>query len=240
MPRLVSALAALTFLTLTVPVAAGRGTAFVGVDRILSNERTVTRWSYVGFPAFVRARPTLASPAIGRLRLETEDGFPEVYVLLRSRTTADGSAWIEVRLPGRPNGRTGWAPAQAFGAPNVSRWSLRIDRGRLEATLYKSGRRIWSAPVGIGTPASPTPAGRYWIRELIRPLKGTIYGPYAFGTSAYSRLSEWPGGGVIGIHGTNEPWLVPGRPSHGCIRMHNADITYLAHRLPVGSPVVIL
>jgi lipoprotein-anchoring transpeptidase ErfK/SrfK len=47
-------------------------------------------------------------------------------------------------------------------------------------------------------------------------------------------------GGVVGIHGTNEPWLVPGRPSHGCIRMRNADITYLARRLPIGSPIVIV
>jgi hypothetical protein len=209
-------------------------------DRVLSDERSVTRWSYVGYPAFVRARPTLASPAIGRLRLETEDGFPEVYVLLRSRVTSDGSTWVQVRLPGRPNGRTGWVPGRALGPPSVNRWTLRIDRARLEATLYKAGHRIWSAPVGIGAPGSPTPAGRYWIRELIRPPEGTIYGPYAFGTSAYSRLSEWPGGGVVGIHGTDEPWLVPGRPSHGCIRMHNADIAYLARHLPVGSSVVIV
>ena len=209
-------------------------------ERVLSNERTLNKWAYVRFPAFIRARPSLRSPAVGRLRLETEDGFPEVYVLLRSRAYNRTSRWIEVRLPGRPNGRTGWVPERALGTPQVSRWALRIDRARLRATLYRRGRPIWTAAVGVGAAASPTPAGRYWIRELIRAPKGTIYGPYAFGTSAYSDLSDWPGGGVVGIHGTNEPWLVPGRPSHGCVRMHNADIVFLASRLPVGSPVVIV
>jgi hypothetical protein len=231
---------ALACAAFTLPLTAAGGTELASADRILSNDRTVTWWSYVGFPAFVRARPTLASPAIGRLRLETEDGFPEVYVLLRARITRQGSAWVQVRLPGRPNGRVGWVPERALGPPSASRLTLKIDRARLEATLYKAGHRIWSAPVGVGALASPTPAGRYWIRELIRPAEGTIYGPYAFGTSAYSRLSEWPGGGVVGIHGTDEPWLVPGRPSHGCIRMHNADIAYLARHLPVGSSVVIV
>ncbi len=66
------------------------------------------------------------------------------------------------------------------------------------------------------------------------------YGPYAFGTAAYSVLSEWPGGGVIGIHGTNEPKLIPGRPSHGCVRVPNAAITRLWRLMPIGTPVLIL
>ncbi|MEA2125974.1 MAG: hypothetical protein QOI80_2756, partial [Solirubrobacteraceae bacterium] len=61
-----------------------------------------------------------------------------------------------------------------------------------------------------------------------------------FGTSAYSSLSEWPGGGVIGIHGTNEPGLIPGRPSHGCIRVPNGAITRLVRLMRVGTPVRIV
>jgi lipoprotein-anchoring transpeptidase ErfK/SrfK len=67
-----------------------------------------------------------------------------------------------------------------------------------------------------------------------------VYGPYALGTSAYApTLAEWPGGGVVGIHGTNEPQLIPGRPSHGCVRMRNADITRLWHLISVGTPIEI-
>jgi lipoprotein-anchoring transpeptidase ErfK/SrfK len=63
--------------------------------------------------------------------------------------------------------------------------------------------------------------------------------PWAFGTSAYSSLSDWPGGGVIGIHGTDQPELIPGRPSHGCIRIRNPAIVRLARRMPIGTPVRI-
>ena len=65
------------------------------------------------------------------------------------------------------------------------------------------------------------------------------YGPFAFGTSAYSSLTDWPGGGVVGMHGTNEPRLVPGRPSHGCIRLRNADILRLARMVSVGTPLLV-
>jgi lipoprotein-anchoring transpeptidase ErfK/SrfK len=67
-----------------------------------------------------------------------------------------------------------------------------------------------------------------------------FYGPIAFGTSAQSAtLTDWPGGGFVGIHGTDRPDLVPGRISHGCIRLRNADILRLAKLMPVGTPLEI-
>jgi lipoprotein-anchoring transpeptidase ErfK/SrfK len=93
----------------------------------------------------------------------------------------------------------------------------------------------------VGAPGTPTPAGRFYIREKLRSLEGgTIYGPLAFGTSAYSRLSDWPRGGVVGIHGTNQPQLIPGRPSHGCVRVRNRAILRLGRLMPLGTPVRIL
>ena len=99
---------------------------------------------------------------------------------------------------------------------------------------------IWSARVGIGKPSTPTPTGLYWIREQFELKNQPFYGPYAFGTSAYATVSDWPGGGVVGLHGTNLPQLVPGRPSHGCVRFHNKDILWLAQHMPVGTPVSIV
>lgn len=62
----------------------------------------------------------------------------------------------------------------------------------------------------------------------------------AFGTSARSDvLTDWPAGGYIGIHGTDRPELLPGRVSHGCIRLRNADILRLAELMPVGTPLTI-
>ena len=62
----------------------------------------------------------------------------------------------------------------------------------------------------------------------------------AFGTSARSSTATgWPAGGFVGIHGTDRPDLVPGRVSHGCIRMRNRDVVELAKRLPVGTPLTV-
>jgi len=208
-------------------------------DFALSNERTMTRWAHPLARASVRARPSNAAKRVGRLHLLTEDGRPEVYLLLAARQVGE-TLWFHIRLPGRPNGGTGWVPDVALGPAEPTTWALLIDRTRLRATLYHAGKNVWSAPIGIGKAASPTPAGHFWIRELLVVPGTSIYGPYAFGTSAYSILTDWPGGGVVGIHGTNEPWLIPGRPSHGCIRMNNDDIRYLAAHLPIGAPVRIV
>ena len=86
-----------------------------------------------------------------------------------------------------------------------------------------------------------TPAGHFYVLEKLRTVNAPIYGPYALGTSAYApTLSEWPGGGVVGIHGTDEPSLIPGRPSHGCIRMRNEDISRLWAMISIGTPIEII
>jgi hypothetical protein len=214
----------------------GPGTAGPLGDERLSNERTITRWAHAARRAVVRARPTSKSARVDRLRYFTEDGPPEVYLVLSSRVTAHHT-WVHVRIPGRPNGRTGWVPRQALGPLQVVDTHLVVVRGS-HAELTKGGKTVWSAPVGTGAPASPTPAGRFYVRTKLR-AKGGIYGPWAFGTSAYSVRTDWPGGGVVGVHGTNQPGLIPGRPSNGCIRVRNADISRLARLMPIGTPITI-
>jgi L,D-transpeptidase-like protein len=206
----------------------------------LSNERTRTRWAHAVERAVARKRHRPGTRGVTRLHYDTEDGFAEVYLVLARYTDSRGRQWLKVRLPMRPNGRTGWVRRQALGGLHTVRTFLRIDKHRLRATLYRSGRRVWRAPVGIGKPGTETPGGRFYIRERLRVRgHGSLYGPLAFGTSAYSKLSDWPGGGVVGIHGTNQPGLVPGRPSHGCVRVHNGDILRLGRLMPIGTPVRI-
>ncbi|MDQ3723936.1 MAG: L,D-transpeptidase, partial [Actinomycetota bacterium] len=189
----------------------------------------------------VRVLPATRARRIGRLHYLTEDETFEVYPVLQSWVNPAGRTWLQIRLPGRPNGRTGWVPRHDLGPLKVVRTKLRVNRTTLRATLYREGRRIWSSRVGVGTASTPTPAGHFWIRSRLRGLRGNpAYGPYAFGTGAYSVLSDWPGGGVIGIHGTDQPQLIPGRPSHGCVRVPNAAITRLRALMPVGTPVEIL
>jgi lipoprotein-anchoring transpeptidase ErfK/SrfK len=150
--------------------------------------------------------------------------------------------WIQLRIPGRPNGRTGWVSRDALGAFHETRWLLVIDRRARRLTAFVDGRPRFTAPVGVGKPSTPTPPGHFWIRERFRITDpSNPYWPYALGTSDYSTLSEWPGGGVVGIHGDfGEPRLIPGDPSHGCVRMRGPDIAWLAPRLSLGTPVQIV
>lgn len=206
----------------------------------LSDERRITRHANAVARAAVRRRPTVRSKRIARLRYRTEDGPLESYLALQSRIGSDRRAWIRIRLPGRPNGRTGWVERTDLGPLVAVTTMLRIDRRALRATLYRQGRRIWFSRIAIGTRRAPTPAGRFWIRSRLRGLGDrTTYGPWAFGTAAYSKLSDWPRGGVVGIHGTNRPELIPGRVSHGCIRVPNARVRRLARLMPIGTPVRI-
>lgn len=211
-------------------------------DELLSNERTFTRWANVAQIATVYARPGAGSHKLARLHWLTEDGYPEVYLLLRAHWDPNGEEWVKLRVPMRPNGTTGWVRRQALGPFGYTQARLVVDRATLRISLYESGKRVWSAPVAVGKPSTPTPAGHFWIREIIPiadPASG--YWPYALGTSDYSTLTEWPRGGVVGIHGPYyEPWGIPGRISHGCIRLHTWDDAWLAGHVGVGTPLLVV
>jgi lipoprotein-anchoring transpeptidase ErfK/SrfK len=207
-------------------------------DLILSNETTYTTWATPLDVTAVRLAPSLDSPRVAMLHFSTEDGFPEVYIVLRQRQVGT-RAWAQVRLPMKQAGRTGWVPRAALDSFNRVPTELVLNRATQRIRLYRSGRLVLDVPAGIGAPATPTPAGHFWIREGFRVSSDAAYGPYAFGTSAYSNLTDWPGGGVVGLHGTNQPQLVPGRPSHGCIRVRNADILRLARLVSVGTPLLV-
>ncbi len=226
--------------TLALPASASAGAEPAGSVR-LTDERTFAHWAHPQDTAFVRRRPSRTSRPVARLHYLTEDQYPEVYPVLRRLTDREGRTWLQIRIPMRPNGRTGWVREWALGPVYRVPTRIVVDRERLRATLYRSGRQIWRSPIGVGATGTPTPGGHFWIREKFMVAKpGGSFGPRAFGTGGYSVLSDWPGGGVIGIHGTNRPDLIPGRPSHGCIRVPNGAITRLWQLMPLGTPVAIV
>jgi lipoprotein-anchoring transpeptidase ErfK/SrfK len=162
-----------------------------------------------------------------------------VTVLGRAEDDA-GRIWIRTRLAILPNNTTGWVPRNALGGYANVRTRLVIDLDSLTATLVRYGRPIFHADVGVGVAQSPTPRGEFFIRNRLTAYSSPFYGPLAFGTSARSeRLTDWPAGGFVGIHGTNRPELLPGRVSHGCVRMRNEDILTLGRLMPVGTPLTI-
>ncbi|HET9038846.1 MAG TPA: L,D-transpeptidase [Gemmatimonadales bacterium] len=207
----------------------------------LSELGHTSRWAFVLRKAIARKTPDPRAKAVARLRLKTQDGTDELVAVLARTTDEAGRTWIRVRLPILPNNSTGWVSDDALGRFHRVRTWLRIDTKRLQAKLIRAGRLVFRSRIGIGQKRWPTPKGQFYIRDRLQGFPpGGIYGAMAFGLNARSSvLTDWPGGGFVGIHGTNQPYLLPGRVSHGCIRMRNRDILRLARLMRVGTPVTI-
>lgn len=200
----------------------------------------VARWAYLEGAVTARARPSGSARRVASVNPITNEYTSELFLLLEKVTKANGEVWLRVRLPVLPNNRTGWVRRSAVGRFHIVRTHLVVNRSRFRATLYRRGRRVFRTYIGVGQSRWPTPKGQFYIRNKLVGFFDPFYGPIAFGTSARSAvLTDWPGGGFIGIHGTSLPGILPGRVSHGCIRMPNAAIRRLARRMPIGTPLTI-
>jgi L,D-transpeptidase catalytic domain len=196
-------------------------------------------WATVLRPAAVRESPRMAAGIVARLDTRTPEDTSNIVLVLR-RANRAGKLWVRVRLPVLPNDTTGWVPRDALGVYGVVRTRLVVDLKQFTATLFRNGQEIFRADVGIGQDRWPTPTGEFYIRNKLASYRSPFYGPLAFGTSARSSvLTDWPAGGFVGIHGTNQPELLPGPVSHGCIRVRNEDILELGRLMPVGTPLTI-
>jgi hypothetical protein len=170
----------------------------------------------------------------------TPEGTANIVSVLEHHEDRAGAVWVRVRQPILPNRSTGWVRRSALGGYGSVSTRLEVDLHGLRATLYRAGRPVLRADIGVGMARAPTPRGHFYVRNRLTRYASPTYGPVAFGTSARSAtLTDWPGGGFVGIHGTDRPELLPGRVSHGCIRMRNEDILELARLMPVGTPVTI-
>ncbi|MFW2512348.1 L,D-transpeptidase family protein [Demequina sp. SO4-13] len=170
--------------------------------------------------------------------LTAPEATPLVFLV---KDQADG--WLEVYLPVRPNGSTGWVRADDVTVASTD-FSVEVSLVDFELTVMKGSSEVLTAPIGVGREERPTPGGVYFIRELLQPPDPTgVYGPYAYGLSGFSPvLDEFNGGdAIIGVHGTNEPDLIGEYVSSGCIRLSNDTITELVMDigLPLGTPVRI-
>ena len=199
----------------------------------------VTRWARLVRPVVARIAPDADARALTIVRTATTEGESNL-VVVHAIADGPGGRWAQIRLAILPNGSMGWVPRGAIGAIHHVRTRLVVDREEFRATLWRGGRVVFRARIGVGQTRWPTPRGEFYVREKLAGFDDPFYGPVAFGTSARSRvLTDWPGGGYIGIHGTDAPALIPGRISHGCIRMRNADVLRLAQLMPLGTAVTI-
>ena len=190
--------------------------------------------------AFARPMPGARRLAVVQAR-RTLTGEPTVLPVLRMSTGADGSRWLQVRLPGRPNGHSGWIRKKGTRA-SVTVWHILVATSRRLVIVYESGRQVRTADAIVGKPSTPTPHGEFFVEEAVE-LPATDPGaPFALALSARSEvLQTFDGGpGQVAVHGLAH---LAGRPgtavSHGCVRLTADMMRWLVSRIGPGVPVTI-
>ena len=172
------------------------------------------------------------------------DTIPIVFLLKGTYDPGAGGDRVEVYLPVRPNGSTGWVNTDEVTITSVP-YRIEVAIAEHKLTVFDGDDVLLEAPIGVGTTDTPSPGGIYYLKELLQPPSpDSVYGHYAYGLSGFSNvLQSFNGGsGVIGIHGTNDPSSIGKDVSKGCIRVNNDIIDQLVLEigLPLGTPVEIL
>ena len=188
----------------------------------------------------VRAKPSRTSKRLTVLKEFRSEYRPQFVLVVSAVTDTETGepSWYKIVVPGRPNGRMGWIPAGAATIEPTHKVIV-IDRSARRLELWQGNRRQLATTVAVGAPGMETPLGLFYVQWKFVPT-AEILGAYAFETSAYSKLSDWPGGGIVGIHGTFWPWLLGKAVSHGCVRVHNRDILRLRGMVQIGTPIKIV
>jgi lipoprotein-anchoring transpeptidase ErfK/SrfK len=190
-------------------------------------------------PVTVRTRPANDAPLLAKLDLQTAAAYPTL-LLVDTVREVEGVPWYRVWVPVRPNGTRGWVrDGQLAFYTTASK--IVIDLSDRTLMVYRRGELEGRFRVAVGSPDLPTPTGEFFVTQKLRPPDPSgVYGVLQLGTSAFQpKLKDWPDGGVVGIHGTNEPQLIGKAISHGCVRMKNAAIVEVSRLVPSGSPVLI-
>ncbi|MGN6796552.1 MAG: L,D-transpeptidase, partial [Gaiellaceae bacterium] len=205
-------------------------------------ELTSARVSYAGFARNgAVAYRTPGGKVVARFGRENVNHYPTYFGVLGKRVGMDCRAlWYRVQLPIRPNGAIGWVRASSLELQPID-LRIEVDVSSRQLMLFRAGRRVLKATVAVGSQATPTPIGRYYVNQILVPTNTSgPFGPAALGISAFSPvLTGWAQGGPVAIHGTNEPWSIGHAVSNGCIRLPNDTLTRLFKIVPPGTQVII-
>jgi lipoprotein-anchoring transpeptidase ErfK/SrfK len=183
--------------------------------------------------------PSTKAPVLRTLRYYTPDSEALQTYRIIATVRVGHTAWDQIQVPMRPNGHTGWVKRGWLGPPITSHTVILVERWQSRLYVYKYGKLEFTAPVGVGKPTTPTPPGHFWVAEGF-PSEDAFYGPWAFGTTDYAVDTDFPDDSIVGLHGTNAPKLIPGDPSHGCVRLKDADILKLKKYVSIGTAVWIV
>jgi lipoprotein-anchoring transpeptidase ErfK/SrfK len=187
-----------------------------------------------------------AGPVVGRLGTSLPPTGAPAELLVLGRTHAAGRAWVDVRLPGRPNGASGWIDRSVVMLSTTD-WRIVVDLRRRTLQAWNGRRLVRSFPAVVGSPSTPTPTGLFAVSDRI-PLahpRAQFYGSWILTLTAHSTvLHSFDGGdGLVAIHGRGGQSLstpLGSALSHGCVRLTNDAIDWLAARAVPGTPVQVL
>ena len=195
-----------------------------------------------------------AAPGVALLEAFRRPGGGEQWWLFPNPGPFDGQRvllaadtsdpdWVEVHLPVRPNGRTGWVRRSDVVLSTVTT-RIVVELGRRRLTVYDGSEVLATAEATIGAPETPTPTGLFYVNQIqVEVDPDTERGAGLFGTSAFSEVLGIIDGGepAVAVHGTNQPELLGEAASRGCIRVADEVIELLISlALPLGTPVEIL
>jgi lipoprotein-anchoring transpeptidase ErfK/SrfK len=235
--------ATFVFLAAAIAVIAAAASAHAGSSGTNSDPPPVA----TKFPAagelvvnsvIVRRKPASDGKKIKTFHYFRKDYRIQEILALGTQTDKSGTTWYHVSVPMRPNGTYGWIPASTADL-TPTKAQIVVNRGKRVIDVFRNGKHVLHAKVAVGKPGTETPLGNFYVAATFVPYNDPFLGVYALETSAYSKLTEWPGGGVVGIHGTNEPWLLGQAVSHGCIRVSNHTASRLKKLTPLGTPIKI-
>lgn len=188
------------------------------------------------------SRPSGDSPLLELVQAQRPlTGEQTVLPVIGETTGVNGMHWLHVRLPGRPNGGTGWI-TQAATVASTTSWHIVVDTSTRRVTVYLNGRPVRTLKAIVGKPSTPTPHGQFFVEESVQLRATDVGAPFALALSARSDvLQEFDGGpGQIALHGLENIGGVLGTAvSHGCVRLANNTMRWLAARIGPGVPVTI-
>lgn len=233
----------------TAPAVAGPvGGAVLSADVTPRIKRVTKRKPTWSARLVARSRATSKPGGKGRIvaRLGVSTSWshqPQRLLVTKSRKVR-GREWLKVVLPVRPTGIRGWI-ARDRVILRRNRFWLAVRKKNRRLIVFRNGKRVRRFRVVIGKAATPTPAGLAAVYERNRqPDPKDFLGPWALPITALSRtLRNYGGGpGRVALHGRggasyNDP--LGSAASHGCVRMPNRGIRWLASRVGPGTPVMI-
>ena len=211
-------------------------TSTLPLDVVLVAQAHVPQLLVYAAPNAPRVTVALANPWLA------DPGDPSsqvAQVFLVETQRADG--WVQVLLPVSPNGTTGWVHTADVTLTQVA-YRIRVSLTARRMTVFDHNSVIYQGAVAVGAPATKTPAGRYYVRMLLKaPSAHSDYGPFAYGLSSRTgTISTFRGDdSEIGIHGNNDPAVLGRAVTRGSIRMADDELARLAALLPLGTPVDI-